>query len=68
MSFLEHPKHLISQRYRASAVEALERAAKLKDPDLRASWEYIATAYYALAEHLDRSYQSPEPLRLIGRK
>lgn len=54
MSRLEHPDHLKAQEYRAKAIEALEHATRTKDPEVRTSWEFIATSYHDMAERLER--------------
>jgi hypothetical protein len=57
MSHLEHPDRIKIESYRAKAIEALEQAAKPKDPASRASWEYIASSYQDMAERMARSFK-----------
>jgi hypothetical protein len=53
MSLQKYPDRLKADSYSAKAVEALDRAAKIRDPDLWASWKLIARSHREMAERLE---------------
>jgi hypothetical protein len=57
MSLLEHLDRAKAEYCRAQAAEALEQAAKMKDPDLRATWEFIARSYHGMGDRLEQNFK-----------
>ncbi|MBV9548117.1 MAG: hypothetical protein JO256_00410 [Alphaproteobacteria bacterium] len=54
MTASESPHSRKILEYRARALEAAEEAVRAKDPDVRKSWELIASGYHDMAERLAR--------------